>query len=243
MTELLWAAVALILLSVLILLGLGNNRIGGLRGSGFTSLDDLIEGGLFMLALCIVGAPLILLWMGGAAIWKKYHPPVVPPPLPVEGDDPVWGRNVTRKIVERAFLAVQEALTKRDPALAKPFISEYVFYDLQAECERLSAKLPINPRGPVQLDEIEVLNERIDDFKISSGRHAIHYYLDAAVRGTKGSLTSEETNRQSTVSHTDVQKFETKLQFARGPGNDGHWCLVGYPELPKSKAHRKALAG
>ena len=123
---------------------------------------------------------------GGSRDLEEVPPPVVPPPLPVQGDDPVWGRNVTRKIVERAFLAVQEALTKRDPVLAKPFISEGTF---SMTCRRNASggarSSPINPRGPVQLDEIEVLNERIDDFKISSGRHAIHYYLDATVRARR----------------------------------------------------------
>ena len=237
MTELLWALVALILLSVLILLGLTNRR-AGLHSSGFSSLDELMEGGLFMLAFFVLAAPLLLLWTLGEAIWKKYHPPVV---LPVEGDDPLWGRNVNRKLVERAFLAVQGALSARDPALAQPFLSQTLGDDLRAECERLAAQPPVAPRGQVQLEEIDVRNERIHDCKLSSGKHIVTYYLDANVRGTRGACPGDQTDGQPSAGPADVRKVEMKLEFGRAPGNDQPWRLLTYPELPSRKLTGKRL--
>lgn len=149
--ELIWALVALSLLGLLLLLFTVNSN--NTRGVRFIRLDDFLSEGLmyavFMVAFMIVVLPLYPIYALLAAVWHKYHPPAAPVTLPVEGDDPIWGRTVNRKLVEVAFLAVQQAWMQRETESLKAFVGseggagQIQFTAAKPACRHGRTRLPL----------------------------------------------------------------------------------------------------
>src|SRR5215471_20990637 len=193
MKELLWASVALLaLLAVtLIVLGLRFNP----ANKTALGVGNIFEDGLLFGIFAIAFAPIYLAWMGGQSVWARLYPP---PALPVDGDDPVWSRRTNRKVVETAFLSVQEARIKRNPNLAKRFISQDLYKRLRREGHEADAENGIRQGMEVNLKDIVFSNERIDkDGKLC--------YFNATVTGDLRLPGSSEL----------PQEFEAQLEFAR----------------------------
>ena len=231
MHELLWALIALGVLGLLIMLGFGKSQ-NNLMPSGFISFEDVIEGGLFAVAFMILMLPLYPLYALGAVVWHKLHPPMV---LDVHGADPLWGRDVNRKVVEEAFRAVQQAWTNKNPSIAKDYIGPDLLADLQRECARLTAQHETTTHQDIQIGDIDIQNERIDDYKMSNGKHIISYYLDAAIHGAMTNVTRRDEDGQITAGLPDPHPFGETMQFARGPGDAGHWLMVTSSGIPHTK--------
>jgi hypothetical protein len=212
-------------------------------GRTYFNLDDSIEAVLFGVAFMLVASPFILIWLGirKAWSWYKYEPPPPPPPLPVEGDDPVWGRNVNRKLAEEAFTALRLARMKRDPNIARDFISEYLYGDLKYECDGLIARHEVNTREDIQLKEIVIHDENIDDQKMSGGEHSINWFFHATIRGTMTNYVAGEEDGRITAGSPDPQEFEEKMGFVRGPEPSDHWKIIWLPGLPPSKDRAEKL--
>ncbi len=224
--------VALALLGLLCLFGVKKSSINTSQNLGFIGLDDIIEGGLFFIVVMILLLPLYPLYLLVVAVWQHFHPIK---PLPVKGDDPVWGRNVNEKVVKDAFLAVQQAWMNRNPTSVKDLIGPSLYEDLQAECDRLTAQHEINTRQDIQITAVYVHDERVDDYKLSDGTHAITYYLEVKIGGAMTNVTRQEGDGQITAGLPDPHPFEENMQFARGPGEAGHWTMVTMAGLPHTK--------
>lgn len=233
--DLIWAVIALAVLGLLLLLGFGTRR-NNLMPSAFITLEDMVEGGLLFIALMIILLPLYPLYLLIAAVWQYFHPIK---PLPVKGDDPVWGRDVNEKVTKDAFLAVQQAWMERNPRPIRDLVGDDVYDDLQAECDRLTAQHEINTRQDIQITEVYVHDEHVDDYKLSDGTHAITYYLEVKIGGAMTNVTRREEDGQITAGLPDPHPFEENMQFARGSGEADRWIMVTMAGLPHAKKKPK----
>jgi|SRR5215831_3594641 len=206
MKELLWAGIALLALLTMTLIVLGL-RFGPVNKTAL-GVGNIFEDGLLFGIFALVFAPLYLAWMGGQAVWVRLYPPA---PLPVDGDDPVWSRRINRQVVETAFLAVEHARIKRNPNLAKRFISQDLYKRLRRECNQADAERGNWQGMEVILKEIAFTNERIEkDHKLC--------YFTATVNGDLRLPGSNES----------PQEFAEQLEFARALPEvvDARWQLM-----------------
>jgi hypothetical protein len=233
MRDILWGLIALVVLGLLCLFAVRKSGYSHLAPS-FMLVDDVSEDGLAALGFMILLLPLYPLILLVLAAWRWIHPVVPPPPLPVEGDDPVWGRSVNCKVVEAAFLAVQQAWARCDPEAVKDTVGPKLYGRLKAECDRLARAHQVHTRRDIQVQGIEICNERIDDYRLSNGQHAITYYLDATLRGMMTSYVAREADGEITAGTPEPHPFEEQMQFARGPGEDGRWVMVALSGLPRA---------
>lgn len=231
MSVLIWVLVALGLLGLLMLLVVGNSGKSFKPGQ-FLGPEDVIEGGLFVIAFTIVLLPLYPVYVLSVAIWRRFHPPVV---LPVREDDPVWNRNVNRKMIEESYLAVQQAWMARDPDSVKELVGPDLYADLKRECDRLTARHEVNTRQDIQIQESHVHDVKISDSKTADGKAAMVYHLDAAVHGTITNYVTSEADDRITAGSSARQEFKEKLQFDRKAGSTEHWVMLSWSGLPHSK--------
>lgn len=101
MSPIIWGIIALVLLFVLSLFAKNRFDIGG--KVDIFNVDDLMSSGLTGCLFGIIFFPFFVIY---GLIWPEVR-------LPVEGDDPTWGRNVNRKVAEELFLAIQKARVGR----------------------------------------------------------------------------------------------------------------------------------
>ncbi len=194
--------------------------------------DDALEAGLFGLVFVIVLAPVLLVIGLVQAIWF-YEPPK---PLPVEGDDPFWGRNVNKKVVERAFLTLQEARMRREPDIVKDLVATWVYSDLKGEADELKTRHEINTRKDVVLTEVIVGNESI--FKSAGGPKDNTFDFDATIHGTMTNFNASEQDGRITSGSEEPQEFKTYMLFHRGPAESDRWLVSGGTDLPKGEDKR-----
>ncbi len=227
--ELLWAVVALALLGVLLLLGLAKSPYD-FRPSGLRGLEDIFEAGLFgagFIVVCLILAvPLYPFYLLGMVVWRRFHPP-----LPVEGDDPLWGRNVNRKVVEAAFLAVQHAWMKRSPDAARQLVSSDLYTALARECERLTAQHDVNMRQDIHVQDISLSDERIDKTTVA-GKDNFAYSFKATIRGTMTNFITNTSTDEIKAGSSTPQAFEEKLEFSRRPNDGDRWQMTSVTGWP-----------
>jgi hypothetical protein len=195
MTEILWAIVALILLGLLVLIALGLRAVPGNK-SGL-GVSNVFEDGLLFGLFFLLFAPFYLVWLGVRSIWWRFWPP---PTLPVDGDDPVWGRRINRQVVETAFLAVQHARMKHNPNLAKRFISHELYQQLRRDCDHSQTNRDVSPERNVQIKEVVFSDERVEERLC---------YFNAKVSGTISSAAGNDG------SEAGSEEFAEQLEFAR----------------------------
>ena len=251
--EVLMAVGALFVLGLVLLMvicsgGYGKSSYSHLRLDNIARglVPDSLAYAAFVVVFMIVALPFYPFYVLGAAVWHKYHPPVVPVPLPVEGDDPIWGRNVNRKRVEEIFRAVQQAWMQRETESLKEFVSADVRADLRQVCHLLKAHYEVNTRQDIHITEINIHDEKINDDKWGDHSHSISYHFAATIRGTMTNFTTREQDGQLTAGSSDPQAFEEKMQFSRSTGSTDPWCLVKSSGVPERVTHdslkRKRLA-
>lgn len=181
-----WGVAALILLFILSLFGL-RTRFGPTNQIDIFNIDDLMSGGLVGCLFGIIALPAIVIWAGISRLRNGPPPPKVPVVLPVEGDDPVWGRNVNRKVAENAFLKLPEALITCDPKIAKPYIDEFVYARLRKKCQSL--RKDTIPTSAKDITEIIVKTEMI--WETGSPTLPNAYMFGAEIRGTMADTGGE----------------------------------------------------
>lgn len=171
-------------------------------------VSNIFEDGLLFGIFAILFAPIYLAWMGAQSLWHRLRPPQA---LSTDDDDPVWGRQINRRVVETAFLAVQEARNNHNPSIAKRFISQELYKQLRRECERAKTNHEIESgKSEVKVNNIVFAEERID-------REHFLCYFNATVNATR-------------VGDADAlpENFEQRLEFARALPEirDARWQLM-----------------
>ena len=211
--------------------------LGTHRLSPTLYVDRWFNSVVFYAVFLFVVVPLVALGQAIYRTWRRWFPPPPRPPaapLPVNGNDPVWGRSVNRTVAEAAFRAVQEARSKGDPALAECVVGRSLGRDLKRERDDLLGRGEVNPRCDVRIDDVRVYDERIDRREFN-GRLDTVCSFRATVRGTMTSYVAAGADGRVVSGSPAPQPFEEEMEFVRPDRRSGRWLLAATSGL----AHRK----